>query len=243
MREGQRRILEDSELGQIIIRKHTHARRMTFRYHDSQLTCTVPPYVTIQEVANVIEEMREKLRKLVFRNKINAGSTTFTPHSSIKVDGFNFLCQRICEGKPKIKEDAQGMTFFYPDDLDWQKPALQQWLTHVVEECLRRRAKQTLIPRLEELALLRGLHPQKISIHKTKGRWGSCTASGNINLSLYLMLLPTHLRDYIMHHELTHLQEMNHGARFHALLNQAVHGHSEELGKEIKKYIPTLILQ
>ena len=57
------------------------------------------------------------------------------------------------------------------------------------------------------------------------------------------MTLPPHLRDFIMHHELTHLMEMNHGERFHALLNQALGGQEAALLREMKLYHPTLTLQ
>ncbi|MBR4929776.1 MAG: M48 family metallopeptidase, partial [Bacteroidaceae bacterium] len=43
-----------------------------------------------------------------------------------------------------------------------------------------------------------------------------------------------HLQDHVMHHELTHLVEMNHGPRFHALMAKAVNGREQENEKEIK---------
>ena len=75
-----------------------------------------------------------------------------------------------------------------------------------------------------------------MSIHKTRGRWGSCSSRGNINLSLYLLLLPHHLQDLVMHHELTHLVEMNHSPRFHALLDEAVGGREAEYEAELKRF-------
>ena len=108
---------------------------------------------------------------------------------------------------------------------------------------MRTQCGRVLLPRLEELAWQRGLRCNKATIRKTKSRWGSCSGQGNINLSLYLLLLPPHLRDYIMHHELTHLLEMNHGPRFHALLNEATGGRSQLLRAELRQYTPSLRLQ
>ena len=103
-------------------------------------------------------------------------------------------------------------------------------------ELLRRQAKQVLFPRLQVLAAARGLHYQKVSIRKSRTRWGSCSSKGNISLSLYLMLLPPYLQDYVMQHELTHLVEMNHSPRFWALLDEATEGNSRQYRAALKRF-------
>lgn len=52
-------------------------------------------------------------------------------------------------------------------------------------------------------------------------RYGSCTpAHGTIRLSDRLATMPTWVRDYVIVHELAHLQEANHGPRFWKLVNR-----------------------
>lgn len=52
------------------------------------------------------------------------------------------------------------------------------------------------------------------------------------------MLVPRHLQEYVMQHELTHLIEMNHGPRFWQLLDQVTSGRSRELREELKDFTP-----
>ena len=53
------------------------------------------------------------------------------------------------------------------------------------------------------------------------GRYGSCTPSrGTIRLSHRLAKMPRWVRDYVLIHELAHLEEANHGPRFWKLVNQ-----------------------
>lgn len=112
----------------------------------------------------------------------------------------------------------------------------QKRLTPQEVEVLRKQAKQQLPQRLQELAAARGLQFQKVSIHRSRTRWGSCSSKGTISLSLYLMLLPPHLQDYVMHHELTHLLEMNHSSSFWAFLNEATGGKALQYRRELKQF-------
>lgn len=62
----------------------------------------------------------------------------------------------------------------------------------------------------------------RISVRNQNSRWASCSSKKNLNFNYRLCLLPADLADYIIVHELCHLTEMNHSARFWALLARAV---------------------
>ena len=102
-------------------------------------------------------------------------------------------------------------------------------------EALRTRAKSELPARLQELAAAHGFTYARVCIKNNVSNWGSCSVRGNINLNLRLLTLPERLQDYVMLHELCHLKEMNHGPRFHALLESVCPGH-RELEKELRTY-------
>lgn len=52
------------------------------------------------------------------------------------------------------------------------------------------------------------------------------------------MLLPEHLRDFIILHELCHTRHHNHSPQFHALLDSLVGGRERLLNRELKQYRP-----
>jgi predicted metal-dependent hydrolase len=72
--------------------------------------------------------------------------------------------------------------------------------------------------RLNALNSLYNFTWKSVTIRNQKSRWGSCTSRKVLNFNYLLGKLPEELRDYIIVHELCHLQEMNHGPRFWALV-------------------------
>ena len=67
----------------------------------------------------------------------------------------------------------------------------------------------------------------RITLKDTTSRWGSCSAGRNLNFCWRLGLAPLFVLDYIIAHEVAHLQEMNHGPRFWHLVSTLCDRRSE----------------
>ncbi|MFH1451445.1 MAG: M48 family metallopeptidase [bacterium] len=74
----------------------------------------------------------------------------------------------------------------------------------------------------------------KITIKNQKTRWGSCSKKGNLNFNYRIMFLPERIADYIIVHELCHLNEFNHSRKFWGLVVQTIPDYSE-LRKKLKQ--------
>ncbi|NNG02718.1 MAG: M48 family metallopeptidase [Inquilinus sp.] len=85
---------------------------------------------------------------------------------------------------------------------------------------LRREARRELTGRAHRLAAAIDRRVAGITVRDTRSRWGSCSAAGRLNFSWRLLLAPEPVLDYVVAHEVAHLAEMNHGARFWALVNR-----------------------
>ena len=103
-------------------------------------------------------------------------------------------------------------------------------------EELRRAAKEDLPPRIARLSAATGLRCAKLSIRASRTKWGSCSGANHISLSLYLMILPESLRDFVILHELCHTVHHDHSPRFHALLDRLTGGREKELSRELRRY-------
>jgi len=68
---------------------------------------------------------------------------------------------------------------------------------------------------------------QSVNLKYNHSNWGSCSRSGNVNLSTRLLFAPKPVQDYVMLHELAHLVEMNHSDRFWALVERHMPNYTE----------------
>jgi Predicted metal-dependent hydrolase len=101
---------------------------------------------------------------------------------------------------------------------------------------LKEKATTYLPIELARLAQDYGFQYKSSQVGKSRTQWGSCSSVGTIRLSLYLMLLPKSLIQYVLLHELCHTVHHNHGKNFWTLLDKCTEGKAKQLQKELKKY-------
>jgi hypothetical protein len=101
---------------------------------------------------------------------------------------------------------------------------------------LRREALCYLPGRVVELSEKYGFKISGLKIRRMKTRWGSCTARKSINLNCWLMMLPEHLSDYVILHELVHTRIPNHGQRFWEELDGVMGGLSKKYRRELRNH-------
>ena len=84
------------------------------------------------------------------------------------------------------------------------------------KKMLAKKAREYLPYRLEYYAKLYGYEYDKCRLTHANTRWGSCSSNRTISLNIGLMKVPEVLRDYVILHELAHLNHMDHSKAFWA---------------------------
>ena len=88
------------------------------------------------------------------------------------------------------------------------------------DEALKR-LKALVEPMIERHAKEMGVQPSVVYYKPTISRWGQCNVKDrSICISAYVLLLPEWCVEHVVVHELCHLLEPSHNARFHALMDK-----------------------
>ena len=88
------------------------------------------------------------------------------------------------------------------------------------DEALKR-LKSLVVPMVERHAKEMGVQPSSVYYKPTISRWGQCNVRDrSICISVYVLLLPEWCVEHVVVHELCHLLEPSHNARFHALMDK-----------------------
>lgn len=123
------------------------------------------------------------------------------------------------------------------EKLDELKKANPQPKTILDKKSYKRekeRARKIITERVNYFGNLYGFRFERIAIRAQRTRWGSCAKNGNLNFNYKMIYLPERIMDYIIVHELCHLDQFNHSKRFWFLVSEIIPDY-RELRRKLKK--------
>lgn len=186
--------------------RHVRARRYVLRVdRDGAARVTVPRSGSLTEARRFAERQTAWIERQLARQASVAAPRAWGPDTA-----FHFRGERVTpaltinDGRAEIRFADQTL-FSARADTDL-RPAM--------EAHLRTLAGAELPPLVIEYAAVHQLIVRRVQVRAQRSRWGSCSRRGTISLNWRLIQTPPFVRDYIILHELMHLREMNHSARF-----------------------------
>jgi len=231
-------MIADEELGSIEFVRSERAKHIRVRILNTGLKVSLPARATQEDALKFINSIRKKL--ILKQEKIEKGleksNILISETSQLQTLTFNVI---VKPGERKniffsLKNGTLNIEF--PSGTDCTDKQSQEHFWNGISYFMRKEAKRLLPNRTKQLADKYGFTFSDVKIQSSKTRWGSCSRAQSINLSLYLMLLPADLVDYVILHELCHTKEMNHGANFWIWMDRVTDKKSKELRAQLKNY-------
>lgn len=197
-----------SQIYSIRLRRHRRARRYTLRIHpsDREAILTMPPRGTIVEAKDFAQRHGAWIAARLGRLPKAA---PFLPGTVVPLRG---VPHKIVH-----RSGERGTVWTETRDSGEKIICVAGAAEHIerrVLDFLKREARRDLQKSAEAYAIALGVRVKRLSIRDQSSRWGSCTSAGSLSFSWRLILAPPFVLDYLAAHEVAHLVEMNHSARF-----------------------------
>lgn len=221
------------EFGEIRVRIGARSRGISLRIlGDRTIVVSMPARCEISQATDFLNLKHEWVAKHLSRIDTSIAASVFSLPMRTRL----YTVERIAAEKPMVKVLTGRALVGLPIDIATDSSTGQKAITAALKVVWREEAKSILPLRVERLAKEFGFKYGNLSVRDSRGRWGSCSSTDDLSLSLNLMMLPDHLIDYVLIHELCHTVHKNHGRDFHSLLDRCVGGQHKALRKELKEY-------
>jgi predicted metal-dependent hydrolase len=198
----------DNSIFLVRLRRHRQARRYTLRIQAASrdVILTIPPRGTLKQAREFAQKhggwIAARLKRL-------PQAAPFTHGVVVPLRG---VPHRIAH-----RRGARGTVWTETDAGGERLLCVAGDAAHIgrrVGDYLRREAKRDLEVASRRFAAALGLAVRRVSVRDQSSRWGSCSTTGVLSFSWRLILAPAYVLDYLAAHEVAHLVEMNHSAKF-----------------------------
>jgi len=187
------------------IRRSPRARRVRVTVDaDGSVTVTLPRRVPDKAAAEAVQELAPWIAR---RRRVLARAAAEVARVPGTVPYLGTTLALLPEpGRERVHR--RGDTLLVPDRDPL--PAIERWY--------RRAARAEVSPRLDAATARAGSSYTRLTIRGQRTRWASCSSEGRMSFNWRLLLAPPEILDYVVEHEVCHLEVMDHSPRFWALL-------------------------
>ncbi|MEN8156382.1 MAG: SprT family zinc-dependent metalloprotease [Bacteroidota bacterium] len=203
-------IIRYPDLGFVRYVRNRQAKNLSIRIsRQGEVRVTVPRYVSFRKAEAFVGYKKQWISRKLHEIKARQGDAAVMKEGDqLKVRGKSIpIC--LTSGQESVEE--------------------------AIWRILLKEAREYLPQRTEALANQYGFRISGVKVRRMKSRWGSCTPKDGINLNSWLIMLPDHLLDYVILHELVHTRHRDHGPGFWDALDTLTGGRSMELRRELRE--------
>jgi predicted metal-dependent hydrolase len=212
------------------VRRSERARRVrvTVDAHRG-IQVVLPRRAAEREAAAAIRELRPWIERRVAELERARAAV------AARGDTVPFLGQplRVVPEAGRARVHRRADELLVPEAVVERRPAIERWY--------RRTARVEIAPRLDAASAALGRPYSRLTIRAPRTRWASCSPSGAMSFNWRLLLAPAPVLDYVVWHEVCHLQVMDHSPRFWALLARWCPDYREQAAW-LRRHGATLVL-
>ena len=197
------------------IRRSDRALHARIQVDADGVQVVVPRRYPLRNVESFVQEKRPWIERTLRRMR---ESETEVPRPQIQHGGgIPYLGERLIlnmsaedgRTRPFVSRRGEELQVVLPRDAE-PRAALEAWY--------RRQARTEVAARLDRAVARAGRSYTTLQIRGQRTRWASCSTSGAMSFNWRLLLAPEEILDYVVEHEVAHLDVQDHSERFWRLL-------------------------
>ena len=206
------------------VRRSDRARRARIVVDPGGVEVVVPKRMALRHVAPFVEQKRPWIERTLrrYREAEAAGPRVLLEHGGeVPYLGEQLALDVRVEParvRPHVARRGESLRVALPPGGDL-RDALERWY--------RRRAREEVAARLDAACARAGSSYTALTIRGQRTRWASCSSSGAMSFNWRLLLAPPAIVEYVVEHEVAHLQVLDHSPRFWELLASRCAGYRE----------------
>lgn len=231
------KVINIQEIGDVVFVKSKSAKRISIVLKPfKNVKVTFPYWSSYNRAVQVVNNKKawilsSKQKMQLIENR----ATIFDENSNYITRKHKLVIEQTETDKIIVRVSENKILVKYPNCYNVTDNCIQLYIKKGIELALHKEAAEYLPQRVDYLAKLYKFKYTKLGLRKSRTRWGSCSGNNNINLSVHLMRLPSHLIDFVILHELLHTKIKNHSKEFWDALDK-ITGNVKALRKEMKNY-------
>jgi predicted metal-dependent hydrolase len=210
------------------IRRSERARRVRVTVDAEGVEVVLPRRAPEREAAAAVRELEPWIRRRI-QERRRAQDAVAARGDAVPYLG-ELLRVRTEPGRTRVHR--RGAELLAPAGPE-REPALERWY--------RRAARQEITPRLAGACAQAGSTYTKLTIRGQRTRWASCSRTGAMSFNWRLLLAPESVLDYVVWHEVCHLEVMDHSPRFWDLLEHRCPDYRQQ-SRWLRRHGQTLVL-
>jgi predicted metal-dependent hydrolase len=198
-------------------------RSIGMEVHLDGLTVRAPRWVTLRDIEAVLDERAKWIVRSLDEWRMRRRDVMpreWKSGAPIVFRGLELSLAIHASQRTSIAADLFHLTIRHPQAHDEGKVAAS------VADWLKDQAWTLVAARVAGYVGRLATASPSVRLSNARSEWGSCNAKGEIRLNWRLVQLPPMLAEYVVAHEVAHMIELNHSARFWAVVESLLPGHA-----------------
>lgn len=219
------------------LRRSTRAKRLRMQVDSDnrQIVLTIPRFTMQFEVNRFIKMQTPWIEKQL--SKIEKQNSVHPRPKYLNGDIFYYLGEPVTLElvpssfwRPRINIRGDKMIISIHREMKMTEG--KKLIKKTIQLFFKKKAEEVIHDRLQFFNGHYGHEYKRVTLRNQKSRWGSCSTQKNLNFNWKLVMAPIEIIDYVVVHEMCHLKQMNHSAKFWNLVAERMPNY-----KEMRKWL------